>query len=280
MNNNNYYDTEIQDSDEEDNKSSVASLMGSIKSYSNNRIKTFSQKASLAEKNPFTSNFSTQKIKTEKIPSIPENLKNLKKVRTAPQDIPISSDFDINVQDMIKAPLNKPKRFQKKDNFSMSNSGNILENNSKKLTKNSFRSNFKDIKKTEGEISRYSQTKKSLKFTGEKIKNSVEEIVKTLNSLEESGDISVDSGNREKISLIDYREIKKEEIFTFDLNIVISYIMQELGEEFSFAELKKVFLPKKGKASFRELAFFRHYEIIFFPDGDEEEEGGEGGEEG
>lgn len=167
---------------------------------------------------------------------------------------------------LLKAPLNKPLNLKKK------NSGNYTGPSNFTLTKNfdksSFRSNFNG---TEGRISRYSQTKQSIKFSIG-TKSSVEEIIKTLNSLEESGTFSVDSGKREKISIIDYREIKRDEIYSFDIEIVISFIMQELGEEFSFGELKTVFLPKGRKPCFKEVAFFRHYELIFFPDGPEDEE--------
>lgn len=275
------YETEYHDSDEEDNHS-VASLMGSIKNYSQRKKHSIMPLTSLAQKNPFSSknkhsgmsvgkrnNFQSAPIRIESLSISNLEPDNLTFSAFSHQD-PQESDKDL----MLKAPLKKPLKFKKKGGPEMSRSGNFtgpsfLSIGHKGTMQMDRSSHFRG---TGGAISRFSQTKRSIKFsTG--TKSSVGEIMKTLNSFEDSqGEMSEDSGNRERISLIDYREIKKEEIYSFDMNIVISYIMQELGEEFSFAELKKAFLPSGRKSTFAELAFFRHYELVFFPDGPDDEE--------
>lgn len=277
------YETEYHDSDEEDNQS-VASLMGSIRNYSHRKKSSMMPITSLAQKNPFSSKNSHSSLnnsRKNKFQSAPIKIESLSMFNSQPKNMTFSA-FSIQGDEseknsMLKAPLKKPLKFTKKGGPEMSRSGNftgpsflsIGHPETSQPHKASYHSHFRG---TGGAISRFSQTKQSIKFsTG--TKSSIGEIMKTLNSFEESqGEMSEDSGNRERISLIDYREIKKHEIFSFDMNIVISYIMQELGEEFSFAELKKVFLPTGRKPSFRELAFFRHYELVFFPDGPDDEE--------
>lgn len=269
----NKYDTEYHDSDDDD-QHSVASMMGSIKNFSKMNKKNNRQTASLAQKNPFSTSTSTY-TKTENFKNVPLNIGKIPRFKTEPKMSPFSSfaenKFDSDKNMLLKAPLNKPLQFKKKGNPGMGKSGNFTGPSNFTLTQNfdkgSIRSNYKA---TEGEISRFSQTKQSMKFSVG-TKNSIDEIVKTLNSFEDSGSISVDSGQRERISLIDYRDIEKDEIYSFDINVVISYIMQELGEEFSFGELKEVFLPKGRKPCFKEIAFFRHYELIFFPDGPDDD---------